>query len=273
MAGEGVLDYHRAATPFAEFELTKWVDVLDERRAWLAEQGIAFLVVVAPDKHSIYPEYLSDDVVVYTGDTRLDQLASPLTSRSEVEFLDLRPALRAASSPNRLFHRTDTHWNLLGSWYGAREIIDRLGGEFTHDALGASPGPIQRVDSIACDLARILGLRLDRQETWIAPQNVPAALAGPDGNQVTWKVVDVPFRFEAVVATRGLATKAVVFGDSLSEALIPWISPCFGRVVWRRTYWFDRDLVLRERPDLVIQQLVERKLWVLDPEIEAPTSK
>jgi hypothetical protein len=54
--------------------------------------------------------------------------------------------------------------------------------------------------------------------------------------------------------------RAVVFRDSFSNALVPFLSEHFERVVW---VW-DRDVlpevVLREQPDLVIQEVVGRFL-------------
>ena len=54
--------------------------------------------------------------------------------------------------------------------------------------------------------------------------------------------------------------RAVVFRDSFSNALVPFLSEHFERIVW---VW-DRDVlpevVLREQPDLVIQEVVGRFL-------------
>ncbi|MEI9865253.1 MAG: hypothetical protein WDN00_12025 [Limisphaerales bacterium] len=48
-----------------------------KRRDWLAKRGIAYLFVVAPDKHSIYPEELPGWAVKVRPQTKLDQ-SSPI---------------------------------------------------------------------------------------------------------------------------------------------------------------------------------------------------
>jgi len=52
----------------------------------------------------------------------------------------------------------------------------------------------------------------------------------------------------------------VMFRDSFANALIPYLAEDFSRVafVWDRD--LDPELVLRERPDVVIQEIVGRFL-------------
>ena len=70
-------------------------------------RGIAFLCVVAPNKHTIYPEHLPAWVRRNrTGMSELDQLANELAG--ERSFLDVRPVLLAAkgSNPTRSTRRS-----------------------------------------------------------------------------------------------------------------------------------------------------------------------
>ena len=52
---------------------------------------------------------------------------------------------------------------------------------------------------------------------------------------------------------------ALVYRDSMADALIPLLSENFRRVVYV-TRPFQRALVERERPDVVIDELVERNM-------------
>jgi hypothetical protein len=67
--------------------------MLRRRSDQLERRGIRCLFVVAPDKHSIYPEYLPETVSVHSP-TELDQLL-PSLDEAGVLHVDLRPALRA----------------------------------------------------------------------------------------------------------------------------------------------------------------------------------
>ena len=53
---------------------------------------------------------------------------------------------------------------------------------------------------------------------------------------------------------------AVMFRDSFATWLIPLLSEHFRRIVYTWQYTLDQGIVERERPDVVIQEMVERVL-------------
>src|SRR5215472_11171889 len=82
-AGEQSVDYFRGVKPFTERDIVRWRADLEDRRAWLAARGIRYLVVVAPNKETIYPEFMPPALRPVPPDTRLDQLLSDLKSHSD----------------------------------------------------------------------------------------------------------------------------------------------------------------------------------------------
>ena len=76
-------------------KLEEWRILFEERRVWLKERGIRYLVVFAPDKTSIYPEQLPDAYRPRSPISRLDQLVDHLEEHSDLAFVDLREALVA----------------------------------------------------------------------------------------------------------------------------------------------------------------------------------
>lgn len=83
-----------------------------------------FQIMVAPNKESIYPEYLPGWAAPRTPgitDNLFQGAGSTL-------FLDLRPALRTAKKGEHVaqFYRHDTHWNHLGASRGFRTFADRM---------------------------------------------------------------------------------------------------------------------------------------------------
>jgi hypothetical protein len=91
--------------------------------------GIPSLVFIAPNKQSIYGEFL---LKVDSGSppaTRLDALAAELTGSAKEMLIDPRPIMRAAKrahAPLRLYNKTETHWNGLGAYYGYRALIEKI---------------------------------------------------------------------------------------------------------------------------------------------------
>ncbi len=111
--------------PFTEEELNQWQRVLEQRQAYLAARNIPMIVVIPPDKQSIYPEFFP---MTIKGPSRLDQLIDRLQkTKSPVTLIDLRPALLAAKGQGEIYKRTDTHWNDIGAYTGYCEIMAAVG--------------------------------------------------------------------------------------------------------------------------------------------------
>ncbi|MCA9067485.1 MAG: hypothetical protein KDA84_01080, partial [Planctomycetaceae bacterium] len=123
---DSVIDDYRGTDLFTENELAQWKKVITERRDWLAKRGIRYLFVVAPNKHSIYPEYMPRSVNRVSTESRLSQLADYMARESDVRFISLLEPMLAAKSQQRLYHKTDTHWNACGAFVGAQQILKPL---------------------------------------------------------------------------------------------------------------------------------------------------
>ena len=254
-AAEQSVDYFRAVKPFTARELAQWRDELESRRAWLAERGIRYLVVVAPNKETIYPEFMPPELRPVGTETRLDQLKRELMAHSGVELLDLRPALRQAKQAQRVYHRTDTHWNDAGANVAYAEILARLGRWFPELNAGTLPGSLVVNKASGGDLARILALDDRFREDRI--DFVPTA---PHRSR---KVVDSNSSNSDVEAMECVdcgGPRVVMTQDSFNTNLAPLLAEHFSRIVFVDGTRLDHSLIDRERPALVIQEFVERVL-------------
>ena len=52
--------------------------------------------------------------------------------------------------------------------------------------------------------------------------------------------------------------RAVMFRDSFTTKLVPLLSEHFARIVYIREHAMKADMILKEKPDLVIEQILER---------------
>ena len=75
-----LMDQHTGVDIFTPAELEFWVRQIEADRDWLAKRGIAFYLMIAPDKNTIYPEKLPD--YPRGAVTRIDQLAARLRIRT-----------------------------------------------------------------------------------------------------------------------------------------------------------------------------------------------
>jgi hypothetical protein len=59
--------------------------------------------------------------------------------------------------------------------------------------------------------------------------------------------------------------RAVMFRDSFASRLIPFLSEDFARILYQWQNDFDPELVQREHPQVVIQEMVGRHLYIFVP--------
>lgn len=124
----GALAQHRGLLPFAAGEADAWLDGLARMQAHVEASGAVFVAAIAPNKHTIYPEYLSDYPRQVAGDTRLDEVQRRSDAR-DLPLIDLRAALNAAKDHVKVYYQTDSHWTDLGAYEGfltlRQALLDR----------------------------------------------------------------------------------------------------------------------------------------------------
>jgi len=258
---ENAVEQYRGTARFDAAALDEWERVLRERRDWLAERGIAYLLVLVPNKERIYGDWMPDSIPRVRSESQLDQLVSRLESTRAAPFLDLREPLAAAARERRIYHKTDTHWNDLGAYVAYRAILARLASELPQLA-GREPVAVRPLERTTpgLGLARIVGLSLAYPEQSLdlvveSPRAAPAQRRRADLDERIRK--RLPF---ALGTGDPALPTAVLFRDSFADALIPFLSESFSRIVyvWERDV--DPAVVESETPDVVIQQIAERFL-------------
>jgi hypothetical protein len=268
---DGLIRHYQGVKRFTSANLRAWQRMLRKRNDELKRRGIRYLFVVAPDKHSIYPEYLPDTVSVRSR-TALDQLL-PSLDEAGVMNVDLRPALRAAKAAGNVYWRTGTHWSDLGAKVVDDEIVRALRPFFPE--LNPRPLTSHKVtwsDGAGRGLARMLHLRDRYREPHPALRaEQPAKAIRVDGATLLRALADDPgltavYRDTpwAVFETGDRALpSAVIVDDSFGVALMPYLSEHFRRSVFVHrlvTPELRLALIELEKPDVVIEEIVERNV-------------
>lgn len=138
----GMFFDHMGLDPLSEKRLDELEDKFEKRQQWFREQGIYYLLVIAPDKQSIYPEHLPAHLANRRGKTRLDQVMERMDDPSRVNMLDLRPAMIAAKEHGPLYYHNDAHWNELGAYFAYKAILDRISLDYPN----LRPEPLEAFD-------------------------------------------------------------------------------------------------------------------------------
>jgi alginate O-acetyltransferase complex protein AlgJ len=199
---EGTLD--RACTPFMAFPaaLAEWERLLAVIRA----SGRRVELIIAPDKSSIYPEYL---------DTSNPKLACGLAGANalwkQVEshgarragVIGLRQPMLAAKRNHSplLYYKTDSHWNSVGSLAMAKAALVPLS-----PTVRVSPSDIVNTGSshYAGDLLGLLGQSGGETAPSLTVRRPPGA--------------------------QQISAPTLVLGDSYADAALPEMTPYFSQL-------------------------------------------
>ncbi|HLW68662.1 MAG TPA: hypothetical protein VKS79_25315 [Gemmataceae bacterium] len=265
-----------------------WATEFRRRRDWLAERGIDYIIVLTPEKHSIYPEYLPEIHRHMHGPTAAEMMADELRRDSKTKVVVLREALTAerSASPltpfpsplggdgrlasSLLFFRTDTHWNDEGAYIGYCTLVQRLAQRWP------DMKPLERdrfdrhgITSFTGDLTRILHLPGERREPIEAWQlREPKAVRLLEELPLDSRL-HFPKHFQPQVWGRNdpHLPRALLFHDSFAAQLwLPLLAEHFNRLGYAATAGFDPQSVNAIQPQVVIQEIVERKINWHTPE-------
>jgi alginate O-acetyltransferase complex protein AlgJ len=260
LADKQMVEHQRGVRQFTPEELRDWQTLLERRRDWLAQRGIKFLFVVAPDKASIYPDELPAWMTKVRPETKLDQFTAHMRTHSTVEILDLRESLCAARQIAPTYLKTDTHWNLFGSFVGYQELVKALSRQLP----GIQPVPLdsfERQTSLGSggDLVNMLGIRAgDSNYVSFTPKTnlPPLKLHLPPE-----KLPKDPMFSDNPQA----AGDAIIFHDSFANSWVPFLAYNFRHVDYVWQYELDVKTIEREKPTVIIVEMFELFFNVTDP--------
>jgi alginate O-acetyltransferase complex protein AlgJ len=245
----------RNLDPFTPAELDIWQRMLEQRYKFLADHGIKFIVTIPPDKQTVYPELLPPDFSAVGPRSRLDQLIDRLReTNSPVQILDLRPILAQAKQTRRIYFKTDTHWNDYGAYAAYPVILDAVNRALPGVHLVPQPLSdfVPSTTTHSGDLAFFLNMYYEYQEDW------PTLT-----RKVPFPAVDVS---QTTTGSDAHAPSLFMIHDSFSRSLYQLIGPNFSRVHWEWTIVMNGPQVLAFKPDVVIDEFIERTMYKPAPE-------
>jgi len=255
-----------------------WTDRLKTLQEWYGQQGIKFIIAVAPNKHTIYKEKLPE-WLVYNGKNITDDIVES-AARKNIRLLDLRKPMLEAKAANQddLYFKTDTHWNTKGASIAFEKTIDFFNRTYsTH--LRKPEYTLASYKRVAGDLAgflkisSILGpnyeqgffIKFKKKRDFckgnINTQDAILEVCSPAPNSPV--DVFIPNYIQNPAADNPY--KVLFIGDSFSTAPSPLYNATFN-TIWR---WHHTRLkgtklarfVKENKPDIVIYHIVERALY------------
>lgn len=254
---EGEEDFRRW-TGLTEEQIKDFYDVHQGLTDYFAALGIDYRVMIAPDKHSIYPQYLPLTRRLGNGPWELKQLLTPPGPEYTVRILDVSDALLdAAATGVNQYYKTDSHWNFEGGWTAYQSIMDQLLPDHPN-MRRLSEEDIKRTDmEPSGDLAALIGQQgiITESTAMVMPKESHCKHTS-DGNAL---IVE-SYRNAALPD----GPKMLLIGDSFRTAINPFLSESVAEL----------DVIMNDSPslasfddlshyDIIIFEAVERnRFWL-----------
>mgnify|MGYP000901094594 CR=1 FL=1 len=248
---ETISDYV-GQTQLSDSDIQRLVTVLTLQSQYLQQQGIPFVFTVAPNKNTIYPEYMPERYYRSSKPTVLERLTGALKN-SGVIYSDITAALASAKSKERVYHKTDTHWNDLGARVGFNRLmadIKTVLPAFSYDDFSraeaeetTAPGDLKKMlfpMAKEADEGRT-SLRIEKKHS----------------PQTPYKSVEDP---QITTTSQVNGRRIMMFRDSFGNAIIPFVSDNFGYAYYSREYPVNLTGLDTHNPDVVVYEIVQRNI-------------
>jgi alginate O-acetyltransferase complex protein AlgJ len=240
---KGINDY-RGLAHFSQEQLETIRRNILQQTSWLRTRGITYLILIGPNKHTVYSEYLPGEITRVNRKTRLEQILEYLNEDERAVFIDIRKELDEGKKERLVYSKTDTHWNSYGAFIAYQKTMMALSKNFPAavplavSCFAVSVKPNQGLG----DLAVMLSLQGDLKD-----QEVRLEMKG-DSTSPPKKI-----------------SKVVIFHDSFIFSMKPFLGYHFDQMVL--TPWgekgFDYLLIEKEKPQVVLFEITERRLDAL----------
>ena len=240
------LDDYLHTDPLTERELFGAARTLALLSEYAQSRGASLTFTVAPNKASLYPQYLPYVGIPLNGEDDIDRLV-PLLEEQGVKYADLFFPFREQEQV--LYHAADSHWT-------------RRGAALAHDALSNALGLENRVEWFTQPGQTAKTHRGDLYE-----------MLYPTGSALEGETqFDQPFAFTYVRPIRGPEDQRIqtensaqtgsllMFRDSFGNTLFPFMAEDFAQATFSRSMPYQMALLDETGADTVLIELVERNL-------------
>lgn len=232
---------------------------LSERQLWSAartlslvseyadSQGARLLFTAAPNKASLYPQYLPavGDPLSETAD--IDRLR-PLLAAEGVSYVDLFRPFR--NQEEILYYQLDSHWNTRGAALAADTLLAAMG--ISGNFFNSSWTPVQNHRGDLYEMLYPVGRALDADFEFGEDFHFQydGSFHSPEDQLIR-------------TASEAGVGRLLVYRDSFGNALYPFLAEHFQTAVFSRSMPWDLTLLEESGADTVLIEIVERNLdWL-----------
>ncbi|HOI27337.1 MAG TPA: hypothetical protein PLN63_05830 [Paludibacteraceae bacterium] len=255
--GNNLMESYANTLTVEENNMSAVLTYLQKVDNWCKANGMKFYFVVCPDKNRVYGEYLSFiNKVNPDSMSRINQILRAMKEKTSVKSLYLLNRLLQEKNNGLLYYKNDTHWSLLGSYYGSLALMEMMAND-----MNFKPVECDSFETYINANGDLSSMILNAKEDSVTKYKMPI-FKEPMGVKVETGLcrrLDNPSR----------QGKVFLVGDSYSYKMIDVLSYSFSLVerkterddefVWQLTQE-DLDFIKSQKVDALIMEIVERNI-------------
>ncbi|HLP80006.1 MAG TPA: hypothetical protein VK158_05190 [Acidobacteriota bacterium] len=254
-------------------EINAVVEEFNAIQKFLSGNNVDLLIVIIPDKETIYPEFYPKKYKKIHNFSQTDAFIGTLRNSTNISLLDLRSNLAAykESSPNYLYYKTNTHWSYTGAKVGHDAILDTLRTKgmnisrnkiFTSEKRTQEPKDLAReihsinfgkYDSPVLRLTNNSAIKVDTAE-FLDKYNISRTQVPESRISDLVQIYNSKYKKESSV---------LILGDSFSSIIVPWVADSFNTTIFIWNTNIPINLIEDYKPDVVIFAITERRIDLL----------
>lgn len=242
------------ANPLTEEELSLISQRVHDCKSFCDSLNISFFITVAPDKLSIYSDKFPVDL--HRQESRYDQVEKLLLAEN-VNYVGLKQVLLAKRDSVDLYFHLDSHWNYAGSYIAYRTLMDSIHKVMTETYILPDSMIQKWYYENEGDLSKMLALGKKESVEFYYPKVQYKELEPYVTLKDVYRYTCYRSRFQSDTG-KG---KLILFGDSFGCSLSTYFNSSFENTLFLQSVGgiiFDKELILKERPDCVLVEICER---------------
>jgi len=235
---------------------------INEIKLFCDSIGSSFYFTIAPEKGTIYPEYLR--LTPNRTQKLKNIIISNLKERYNIYTIDLSIPVLANKENALLYYKSDSHWNDYGGYLGTKYLIREISKEYELFSYNESNYVIDLIEkkTSEADLAKML--YLDVQENFFI-------ITPPDKIETEVRVIEDKWASISINHILNHSNKnnttVFVFKDSFFGAMLSPFITSLKEATLFHSFIFNKQKVLEQietlgyTPDFILFEVVERNLY------------
>ena len=218
----------------------------------LKSQDKDFVLMIVPNKERVYSEYLPEYYGSPADINVASQIYDYLSENTEIKVV--YPYSELIESKEKcaydLYYKSDTHWNWLGGYVGASQLLGKLSVEIP--PVDSADLSFEENGNYSGDLAAMLNMK-----NVLSDIDKDYSIKGYGGDKTT--VIQNDFNGVFEYQTEGADERSIyIIRDSFCTHMAPYIGASFSRSYMRHRGSYSYDELKDVDADIVVYEAAER---------------